>query len=93
MGDPGIVRNGAEHDHRRVSGALRGNADAAVASAEHALRLNSEDLLFGYFAISALTVAHFAAGGYGEAVAWTRKTIQERSDILAAMRCSWRRRG
>src|SRR6516165_7415463 len=39
MGDPGVVRNGAEHDHRRVSGALRGNADAAVASAEHALRL------------------------------------------------------
>jgi TolB-like protein len=60
--------------------ALQGNPDAAVASAEHAMRLNPGDLFLGYFATSALTVAHFAAGRYTEAVAWTRKTIEKRPD-------------
>jgi TolB-like protein/class 3 adenylate cyclase/Tfp pilus assembly protein PilF len=60
--------------------ALQGKTDAAITSVEHALRLNPEDIFLGYFATSAMTVAHFAAGRYAEAIAWTRKTIEKRPE-------------
>ena len=62
-----------------------GKSEEAIAEANKAIRLTPRDPELFHFYI-AIGTAHFLAGRYAEAVAWSRKVIQEEPRVPAGHR-------
>jgi TolB-like protein/Flp pilus assembly protein TadD len=65
--------------------AYAGDAPTAIAHLERAMRLSPVDPAMSYLC-TALSLAHFVGGGYGQAAAWARRAVHDRPTYLPAHR-------
>jgi adenylate cyclase len=63
--------------------AARGNHQAAIDGAQHALRLSPSDRSVGMFASMALMGAHLGAQRYAESITWARLMIETNPEHIA----------
>ncbi len=65
--------------------AYRGNAEAAIAAFDHAMRLSPLDP-FSFNSLNGMGFAHFVQGRYDDAIEWTLRGVREKAGMTWAYR-------